>query len=250
MPNPLGPLLASIVLALLLTGCSGPGTQMVDRTAQLAEEGNVDAQFSLALMYHYGTGVETDPAAATSWYEKAAEQGHIDAQYYAGAAYRDGAGVEANIQRAATLFERAAERGHASAQYWLGRLHDGAGAEADSSSSVPLLKDDKSVAGKWYRLAAEQGHPGARYHLGYLHRYGLGMPVDLVEAYFWWELARHRYDQAGFEQKKLAIEIGEDGEFTMSRGMVEEAKLKADLWIEAHPESGLRARPKSRRLSQ
>ncbi len=224
---------------------------MVDKTMELAEEGNVAAQFSLALMYHYGTGLDEDIAQAATWYEKAAEQGHVDAQYYAGQVYRDGAGVSADPQRAADWFEKAAETGHAKAQYAIGRLHDGSSAEADGTpdAEVPLLRDDKTVAAKWYLLAAEQGHPDAQYHLGYLNRYGLGMPVNLVDAYFWWELSRHRQDRSGFEQKKLAIEMGDDGNFTMNRELVEAAKLKADFWIEAHPESGLRARPQSRRLS-
>jgi hypothetical protein len=45
-----------------------------------AEQGQVEAQYNLGLMYDYGEGVVEDDAEAARWYRKAAEQGEVDAQ--------------------------------------------------------------------------------------------------------------------------------------------------------------------------
>lgn len=46
----------------------------------LAEKGDPDAQFNLGQAYRLGRGVQTNVAAAKTWFERAANQGHIDAQ--------------------------------------------------------------------------------------------------------------------------------------------------------------------------
>jgi len=46
----------------------------------LAEKGDADAQFNLGQAYRLGRGVETNLAAAKTWFERAANQGHIDAE--------------------------------------------------------------------------------------------------------------------------------------------------------------------------
>ena len=45
-----------------------------------AEQGVVQAQHNLGLMYAYGEGVEQDAEAARAWYGKAAAQGHEEAR--------------------------------------------------------------------------------------------------------------------------------------------------------------------------
>jgi TPR repeat protein len=61
--------------------------------SELAEQGDADAQYNLALMYERGEGVVQDYAAAVKWYTLAAEQGDADAQFLLGAMYALGAGV-------------------------------------------------------------------------------------------------------------------------------------------------------------
>ena len=46
-----------------------------------AEQGDVDAQNNLVLMYRTGEGVPQDDAEAVRWYRLAAEQGNAQAQY-------------------------------------------------------------------------------------------------------------------------------------------------------------------------
>ncbi|HEY7004951.1 MAG TPA: tetratricopeptide repeat protein, partial [Sphingomicrobium sp.] len=46
----------------------------------LAEKGDADAQFNLGQAYRLGRGVQTNIAAAKTWFERAAAQGHLDGQ--------------------------------------------------------------------------------------------------------------------------------------------------------------------------
>ena len=59
----------------------------------LAEQGDVNAQFYLALMYDDGDGVPEDAKEAVRWYQLAAEQGYASAQHNLGMMYRMGEGV-------------------------------------------------------------------------------------------------------------------------------------------------------------
>lgn len=56
----------------------------------LANAGNPEAQFNLALMYHSGAGLSADEPEAVKWYVMAAEGGYRRAQEYLAAAYREG----------------------------------------------------------------------------------------------------------------------------------------------------------------
>ena len=60
---------------------------------RLAEQGDVDAQFSLGEMSKKGQGVPRDDAEALKWYRRAAAQGHADAQNNLGIIYTLGKGV-------------------------------------------------------------------------------------------------------------------------------------------------------------
>ncbi|MDD5581574.1 MAG: SEL1-like repeat protein [Methylobacter sp.] len=54
-----------------------------DKIAQLqreAQDGDPDAQYSLAYLYENGLGLPKDEAKALELYQKAADQGHSDAQ--------------------------------------------------------------------------------------------------------------------------------------------------------------------------
>ena len=58
-----------------------------------AEQGMVEAQFNLALLYYHGKGVEVDLAQAHAWYLRAAEQDYLRAQYRLAEMYEKGEGV-------------------------------------------------------------------------------------------------------------------------------------------------------------
>jgi uncharacterized protein len=50
----------------------------------LADQGSVQAQYKIGLMYYSSVGVAQDLAEAAKWFRKAAEQGYSGAQHYLG----------------------------------------------------------------------------------------------------------------------------------------------------------------------
>ena len=58
-----------------------------------AEQGEVNAQWFLGVMYHEGQGVIQDYKKSAKWYRLAAEQGLADAQNNLGVMYNEGQGV-------------------------------------------------------------------------------------------------------------------------------------------------------------
>jgi TPR repeat protein len=59
----------------------------------LAEQGDADAQFNLALMYEDGLGVPQDYKEAVRLYRLSAEQGYAEAQFNLGNRYYNGQGI-------------------------------------------------------------------------------------------------------------------------------------------------------------
>ncbi|MDC3347866.1 sel1 repeat family protein [Paracoccaceae bacterium] len=78
----------------------------------LAEAGDAQAQYSLALMYDLGRGVPRDYAEASKWYRLAAEQGKAQAQYNLGFSYATGLGVLQDNVIAHMWWNLAAANGH------------------------------------------------------------------------------------------------------------------------------------------
>ncbi|GHT71252.1 hypothetical protein AGMMS49950_07560 [Endomicrobiia bacterium] len=62
----------------------------IDQLKKKAEQGNVEAQNKLDLMYDNGKGEEQDYKEAFNWLKKAAEQGDAKAQCYLGWTYLKG----------------------------------------------------------------------------------------------------------------------------------------------------------------
>lgn len=64
--------------------------QAVALFTPLAKEGNAQAQFNLALMYHGGLGVKPDECEAVHWYQQAAANGSKEAQEFLAVGYQEG----------------------------------------------------------------------------------------------------------------------------------------------------------------
>ena len=115
-----------------------------------AEE-RVDAEEQYRLGQRYQYEVE-DYAEAARWYRLAAEQGHVEAQYSLGLVYATGRGVEQDYAEAARWYRLAAEQGHPSSQFLLADLYEqGGGVERDFSEAVRWYRlaaengDDKAA---------------------------------------------------------------------------------------------------------
>ena len=182
--------LAIFAQALTLIAPWVPG-QDPDRIAgirRLADQGDVDAQFTLGTIYSFSqiiyanggrAGPESDPAEAAKWYRLAAGQGHAIAQNNLGSMYAYGRGVPQDDAEAVRWYRQAAEQGAAEAQYNLGLMHaNGRGVPENDAEAV-----------KWYRLAADQGLARAQHNLGLIYANGTGVPQDDVLAYAWLTLA-------------------------------------------------------------
>ena len=118
--------LVSVCLPQKVLALSDEGTTSFQLYQLKANQGDADAQFNLALLYYHGLGVTHDSKQTVFWYTKAAEQGHVNAQYSLGSLYRYSydAEVPRDYKQAVYWLTKAAEQGHADAQYGLGYMYD------------------------------------------------------------------------------------------------------------------------------
>ena len=69
--------LSVLLLCFLLVSC---GEEKEKTIQERAEEGDVEAQNKLGMIYYNGEGVPKDYTEAIKWYRKAAEQGYAKSQ--------------------------------------------------------------------------------------------------------------------------------------------------------------------------
>lgn len=115
--------------------------------SELADKGDAEAQYNLAILYRQGKGVKGDADVSLKWFEKAAEQGLASAQYYLGHLYDNGEGVPRNPATAVSWYKKAAEQGNPLAQSNLGVAY----------ASGEGVQQDIIKAYVWFSLAAAQG---------------------------------------------------------------------------------------------
>jgi TPR repeat protein/S1-C subfamily serine protease len=184
-----------------------------------AEQGDMDAQYGLGVIYRDGQGVTEDVVEALRWFELAATQGYAMAQFNIGVIYAYGQGVPKNDAQAARWFHQAAEQGLASAQFELGIIYaNGNGVQQDNAEAVRL-----------YRLAAEQGHASAQNNLGVMYEFGQGVSKDEGEAVRWYRLAAEQ--GLALAQSNLGIM------YAYGIGVTENVK-EAAIWFRAAAEQG------------
>ena len=88
----------------------------------LAEKGNAEAAFNLAVMYEEGRGVSQDLKEAVDWYETAVEKDYVEAYYRQGLLYEKGLGVAQNMEKAVQLYKRASVYGLKAARERLNQI--------------------------------------------------------------------------------------------------------------------------------
>jgi len=119
----------------------------VQEWRSLAEQGNIDAQRNMGLMYAAGKGVPQNYVEAAKWYRLAAKQGNARAQFELGVQYRAGLGVLQDYDKALEWYRLAAEQGNADAQNQLGNMYG-------SGTGVP---QNFVVSHMWYSISAANG---------------------------------------------------------------------------------------------
>ena len=111
---------------------------------ELAEQGDVTAQYKLGTAYENGSCVPIDNEKAVFWYRKAAEQGNGNAQNDLGVMYLYGEGIEQDKVQAVSWFRKAAEQGVEAAQNNLDLiLQDNK--EAQAKGIKPFIKRLKNI---------------------------------------------------------------------------------------------------------
>jgi TPR repeat protein len=107
----------------------------------LAESGNSDAQYRLAVQYQAGLGVVQNELQAYHWMRKAAEQDHGLALHGLGIMYLYGECVKKNEREAAAWLKRAARQGLAGSMATLASMYEqGLGVDRDVAKAKDLYE--------------------------------------------------------------------------------------------------------------
>jgi len=103
----------SVHLINEFTNVSDPTEEDVKNAKYHAENGNVEAQYNLALMYDLGKGLPRNPHEAEKWYKAASNSGHAAAKYYLAKMYStQNSGIRRDESEAKRLFKEASELGY------------------------------------------------------------------------------------------------------------------------------------------
>ncbi len=203
-----------------------------------AEQGDIDAQVNLAIMYQQGDGVKQSFKNAVEWFQKAADQGDPDGQNYLGVLYDNGNGVPQNTAKAIELYRLAAEQGHDFAQHNLGLkyCYGGKGIQKNFEQAVYWyrksaeqgntaaqnqlalmywngegVEQNYAKAAEWYQKSAEQGDPDGQNYLGVLYDRGDGVPQDIVKAMELYRLAAEQGHNVAQQNLGLTYYYGAKG---------------------------------------
>jgi len=127
-----------IFCLLTLVACSSE----FEKTLELAEKGDADAQLTLAEMYKEGENIEKDLKSAHKWYLKSANQGNRVAEFWLGFAYKYGIdGAKQDYKEAAKWFKKGADQGEPHSQYYLGDMYlHGIGVDKNVTAALILYK--------------------------------------------------------------------------------------------------------------
>lgn len=116
----------------------------IDLLRPLADRGDPDGIFLLAVMHAQGQGVIQNVAAAVAMYKQAAELGQPEAQSNLAHYYKEGIVLAKDLRVARGWYLRSAAQGHTLSQLWVAEMF-----EAGQGGPVDLVE-----AHKWYSLAA------------------------------------------------------------------------------------------------
>lgn len=117
-----------------------------------AKQGYVAAQYALGKLYLSDDASVHDPELGIQWLEYAAYNGNHDASYRLGKEYLKGESVRRDTRKAMDHIYTSAQAGNLHAQYLLGKL----------LLQGKAVERDKEAGIQWLSQAAEQGHSYAQ----------------------------------------------------------------------------------------
>ncbi len=176
-----------------------------------AEDGNIEAQCNLGLIYKKGSINIIDFGKAKYWYQKAAESGHNVAQVNLGCMYEDGLGGEECLEKAKHYYQLSADQGNSNAMFNLAILYKNEKdyinafelfeksaklGDEDAQYNVGMMyydgngvdKDEK-LSFKWMKKSAKRGLVHAQYQLAVKYHYGRGVKINEEKAKIWYKKA-------------------------------------------------------------
>ncbi|AXI10416.1 sel1 repeat family protein [Oceanobacillus zhaokaii] len=178
---------------------------------------NIDAIFWVGNYYFDGIVVDKNIEKAFACYKDAALKGHPDAMNNYADMYLHGEYVEKDDKRAFELFSKAAELGVAESMYTLGYLYkNGIGTEANLTKSKhwyiqSALRGDDFAANhlgqeafendrgeeaiSWFAMAADRQDVDGEFNLGFCYEAGVGTPINLKKAKYWYKKAALKGDK-------------------------------------------------------
>ncbi len=168
-----------------------------------AIHGNKEAQRVIAEKYYNGEGFEKDLAEAISWYKNAALAGDVTSQMALGFIYKN---MDSNhYKEALNWFNMAVEVGAIEAMVQVAQIY----LEFDSNED----ENNKNLPEKAIELllkAAKEENNEAQFLLGICYERGLGVPRNVPNSLYWYELAAKKDN---FEAQLKYIALHNDDHF-------------------------------------
>ena len=173
--------------------------QAIKLYSSLAEQGNVDAQHSLGVMYYNGQGVLHDAEESFKWYMLAAERGNIKSQAAISSMYFIGQGVTQNYQESLKWWRLSVGQAVEVSKDYLKQLPpdskphssslEGYAQSAVDHAKSSYEKGDYGQALKILTPLAEKGIATAQYDIAGMYENGKGVTQNYQEALKWYRLA-------------------------------------------------------------
>ncbi len=179
-------------------GLAGPVEELAVQTRAAAEQGNVQAQNTLGILYERGIGVRANPAKALECFRAAANHDDPVGLSLVGRAYADGRGIAPDDKEALVWFRKGAQshlQAFSSQSIPPRAGIDGEIRAAESGNPIALLtvglmyltgdgvEQNDTEAARWLTKGAEQELGGAEQSLALMYQDGRGgLPKDKAEA--------------------------------------------------------------------
>ena len=157
------------------------------RYLPLAQQNDVEAQYSLAMCYAQYSDL-TNYYRAVEWLTRAENQGSINAAYALGLCFFHGYGIQKDKKQAKRFFYKASESNHAQAQYMLGIcfLRD---EPTEKDINFALDSFDESLKNGFNNAsqalldcAYKKNYPHAKFLVGIRYYHGNGLEQNQKEA--------------------------------------------------------------------
>ena len=173
-----------------------------EKLREAGEKGHVEAIYQLARLDEQGKGrwFSSDDDALAGYAKIAVPPfDHPGAQFKMGEFHEEGrGGLKRDVKAAVEWYGKAAAQGDPDAMYRLAMIskEGGGGEPMDYPKMIEFLT-----------AAAAKGHVEAQYQLGYCLENGVGVPINVRQAKFWYDKAAEQGHRGARERGKLLENI-------------------------------------------